>query len=298
MKNKLFLIILGVFCAFPVYSQDDLMDLLEEESENQNEIDYTTSTFKATRLLNGHTVETRDNGSLVFMISHRFGSVDSGIRNFFGLDDANIRLALEYGISDAIDIGFGRSSFKQMIDGYFKYKLLGQSSGAKVFPVTLTGFASIGINSQESSNFTDPEVDFSDRVAYSYQLLIARKFNSAISLQVMPTLIHRNQVVTIEDNDIYAVGFGGRYKFSKRTSINLEYYLQFNAEDTYKDAFGIGVDIETGGHVFQLHLTNAQSMIESGFIAETTDDFFGGDIHFGFNISRYFNLKPNRAKGT
>jgi len=298
MKNKLFLILLGVICTFPVYSQDDLMDLLEEESDNQNEIDYTTATFKATRLLNGHSIETRDNGTLVFLISHRFGSVDEGIRNLFGFDDANIRLGLEYGITDAIDIGFGRSSFKIMYDGFIKYRLLGQSSGAKVFPVTLTGLASIAINSQESSSFTDPEVNFSDRVAYTYQLLIARKFNSAISLQVMPTLVHRNEVVTIEDNDIYSVGFGGRYKFSKRTSINIEYYLQLNAEDIYEDAFGVGVDIETGGHVFQLHLTNAQSMIESGFIPETTDDFFGGDIHFGFNISRYFNLKPNRVKGT
>ena len=294
MKNKLFLILLGVFGAFPVYSQDDLMDLLEEESGDQNEIGYTTATFKATRLLNGQSVETRKDGSLVFLIAHRFGSLEEGWRNLFGMDDANIRLGLEYGIKDALNVGIGRSSFKKTYDGFLKYKLLAQSTGARFMPVTVTAFASVAVNAQKSSEFTDPEVDFSDRVAYTYQLLIARKFNSAISLQLMPTLVHRNEVVTVEDNDIYSVGFGGRYKITKRTSFNIEYYLQLNAEDIYEDAFGVGFDIETGGHVFQLHLTNAQSMIESGFIPETTEDFFGGDIHFGFNISRYFNLKPKQ----
>ncbi|MEO0333448.1 MAG: DUF5777 family beta-barrel protein, partial [Bacteroidota bacterium] len=174
---------------------------------------------------------------------------------------------------------------------YVKFRLLQQQSGIKNIPVSVVGFSSIAINTLRNN---EQDISFSSRLDYTYQLLIARKFSNRLSLQLTPTLVHRNLVEKRENpNDLFALGLGGRYKFNQRVSLNAEYFLRTNAEteSLYNDAFAVGIDIETGGHVFQLHLTNAQSMIEEGFITETTGDFFSGDIHFGFNISRVFQLK-------
>lgn len=274
-------------------AQDDLMTLANADSLGT---DYTTATFKANRLINGHSVETIPQKELLFLISHRFGTISSGAYNLFGLDQSSIRLALEYGLSDRLNIGVGRSSFQKTYDGYIKYKVLRQVTKDLSRPVTLTAFASTALNTLK---FADPERDnlFSSRLSYTYQLLIARKFNDRFSFQIAPTLVHRNLVSTVKDeNNVYALGFGSRYKLTKRTSFNAEYfYLKpGSTADDYVNSFSLGFDIETGGHVFQLHATNSQGMIEKFFVAETNSSWGDGDIYFGFNISRIFDLSRDK----
>ncbi|NME72412.1 DUF5777 family beta-barrel protein [Flammeovirga aprica] len=266
------------------FGQDDLLDVLEEETTT--EPTYTYATFKGSRLINGHTIETRGKNELEFLISHRFGPVSGGGYELFGLDQANIRLGLSYGINDRLTVGLGRSSFEKTYDGYLKYRLLRQASGGKNTPLSITLFGSATY-----ITLRDPIYETaSNRMAYTTQALIARKFSPVFSLQLMPTYIHFNLTTTTQlDSDIFALGIGGRYKFTRRVSINLEYYPRLNATSKiYYDAFAVGFDIETGGHVFQIHVTNSRPMIEKGFIAETTEDFFAGDMRIGFNISRSF----------
>ncbi len=289
MPNRNFPLLLFFILPSLLLAQDDLLQELEAQAEpTQNQVE---ATFKATRIINGHSVEFWHEGVLGALISHRFGRINGGAYEFFGLDGANVRLAVEYGITDFLNVGIGRSSFQKTYDGYVKFRLLQQQSGIKNIPVSVVGFSSIAINTLRNN---EQDISFSSRLDYTYQFLIARKFSNRLSLQLTPTLVHRNLVEKRENpNDLFALGLGGRYKFNQRVSLNAEYFLRTNAEteSLYNDAFAIGVDIETGGHVFQLHLTNAQSMIEEGFITETTGDFFSGDIHFGFNISRVFQLK-------
>lgn len=273
------------------YGQDDLLSQLEQQTEPVESL--ITGTFKGTRLINGHSVETRKGGTLDFLISHRFGRVNSGAYSFFGLDEANIRLGLEYAFTDRMTLGIGRNSFLKVYDGFLKYKILWQQDGQKTIPVSMVWFSNAAVNSLRRPELP---MDFGRRMGYTHQLLIARKFNDNLSLQLTPTYVHRNLVPTREEaNDSYVLGLGGRYKLTPSTSLNLEYFYRFNGdtEDTY-NALSIGFDIETGGHVFQLHLTNARAMTETWFIPATTGDFFGGDIHFGFNISRTFQVRSDR----
>ena len=275
--------LLFIALSFSTYAQDELLELLEGETQGE---EYVSATFKSTRLVNGHSVEVRSKGVLEFIISHRFGTLNSGYEQFWGLDNSSIRLALEYGLTDNLNIGIGRASFEKVIDTFLKYRVLRQSN---TFPITITGFGSL-----TRKTIDIPGLEGVDRNTYSGQLLIARKFNSNLSLQVMPIVIQRNLVPTGRDaNLLFALGLGGRYKVTNRVAINAEYYPQLTEfSDSFENSFAIGVDIETGGHVFQLHLTNAVQMNEQGFIGGTTDNFFDGDIHYGFNISRVFDLRP------
>ncbi len=272
--------------SYGLMAQDDLLDLLNEEQPE--EINYVTSTFKGQRLINGHTVVTRKMGELEFLISHRFGRINSGISEFFGLDAANVRFSLEYGLSNNVTAGIGRNSLQKVYDGFVKYNLLKQSNGKVNNPFTITGLSSIAIRTAD--NFDFAEDDFGSKVSYTHQLLIARKINDKFSLQLSPTFVHRNKVLENQENDIVALGFGGRMKLSSRIALNAEYFYRLTDElnSNFKDAVGVGIEIETGGHVFHLNFTNARSMAERAFITETAGDFLNGDIHFGFNISRVF----------
>lgn len=289
MKTYL-LILLLIASAIELTAQDDLMALLEKESEPG--INYTEATFKGTRLINGHSIETRKKGVLDFIIGHRFGRINSGAYEFFGLDQSNVRIGFDYGLTNRLNIGIGRNSFEKTYDSFLKYKLMKQQSGSRQLPVSIVAFSSIAIKTLRTN---DPatETDFISSLTYTYQIIIARKFSPSFSFQLLPSLVHRNAVLPdLEGNDIYALGAGGRVKLTKRLSLNAEYYYQFNriANSLIQNSFALGVDIETGGHVFQLQLTNSRAMIEKGFITETTGNFFRGDIHFGFNISRTFQL--------
>lgn len=285
-KQLLFICLLSL--SFAAAAQDDLLAGLEEELESKPSV--VEATFKGTRLINGHSVETRKAGAMDFIISHRFGTLDGGFYELFGLDNAQVRFGFEYAISDRLYVGLGRSSFEKTFDGFVKYRLVQQSTGAGAKPVSITWLSSVAIKTLK-----DPTVDlgFTDRLANTHQLLVARKVNSNISLQLMPTWVHKNLIgTTDENNDVFALGTGGRVKLNQRVSLNVEYYYQFQAiNNNTKNALAIGFDIETGGHVFQLQFTNATSMVPKGFVSETTNDFFDGEIHFGFNISRTFQLK-------
>lgn len=297
MKNGVLLfLIMTTGCK--LFGQEDLMKELDQV--NQNDIDYAVQTFKGTRLVNGHTIETKGAGSLEFIFAHRFGPVNGGLFELYGLDDAQVRLGLDYGITDNLSLSIGRNSFDKTMDGYAKYKLIRQSKGLRNFPVTITGLG--GVAYKADIKREDEPAGFSsiDRVAYIGQLFIARKFTTNFSLQLMPTFIHKNAVFQDrENNDQFALGAGGRIKVSKSVALTSEYYYRVNPHenDVYKNTLGLGIDIETGGHVFQLIMTNTRGLTERSFITETTGDFGEGDIQFGFNVTRTFQLKKKKIIG-
>ncbi|MEK6151950.1 DUF5777 family beta-barrel protein [Flavobacteriaceae bacterium 3-367] len=272
----------------------DLEAILEQESTDSLQLVF--GTFNGTRLLNGHSVETRNKGILEFLISHRFGRLNSGFDEFFGLDDSNIRFGFEYAFTDQLTLAVGRSSFEKTYDGYIKYRLLRQKTGSRPSPLSLTLFGSTTIRTIDDFE-PGNEPTFSERLTYTGQALLARKFGPHLSVQLSPTFVHFNTVETPQDpHNMFIMGVGTRVKISKRVSLNGEYYYNANPLESLnvKNSVAFGVDIETGGHIFQLIVTNAVSMVEKGFLAESTGDFFSGDIHFGFNISRAFQIKKTR----
>jgi hypothetical protein len=289
MKNFLALSLFIIVFNFAASAQDDLFSLLDSASGNEKAINYTYATFKGTRIINGHSIETPASKELHFLISHRFGRLNSGGYEFFGLDQATIRLGFEYGLTDNLTVGIGRSSLNKTFDGFLKYKLLRQSTGAKKMPVTVGLFASTALKTLRSDN----DLTFSDRLTYTYQVLIARKFNERLSVQLSPGIVHSNLVDTDRDkNDIYTIGIAARHKITKRMSINGEYFyvVSHSSSLPYRNAAAISLDIDTGGHIFQLHFSNAQGMIEKYFLTETNGQIKKGDIYFGFTISRVFNF--------
>jgi len=285
----LFLFLL-LSASFNMYSQeDDLLSLLDEDET----VNYVTASFKATRIINLHSLESMSAGELDIKIQHRFGFISGGAYELWGLDQSTIRIGADYGVTDCFMIGVGRSSYEKTYDGFMKLKVLRQSTGAKKMPITVALFTSMAIQTIKPSD-PDRENYFSNKLYYAFQVMLGRKFSDAFSLQLSPSLVHRNLVATPEiANDVLAMGFGGRIKLSKRVSLNAEYIyvLPDQLAPEFHNSFSIGFDIETGGHVFQLHFSNSTSMIEKGFIAETVGEWGKGDIHFGFNISRVFNLK-------
>ncbi|MVN74976.1 hypothetical protein GO988_01410 [Hymenobacter sp. HMF4947] len=281
---------LAVLSAAPACAQD-LLQQLNHLATDSLRREYVEATFKGTRVINGHSIETPGAGSLVFLISHRFGTLNSGAYEFFGLDQATIRLGLEYGLTDRLAVGVGRSSLEKTFDGFLKYKLLRQSTGVGALPISVTLLATSALSSLKF--VAPPERSTTSRFTYTYQALLARKISPSLSVQLMPTLLHRNYVdLSRDQNNVYALGGAVRQKLTKRLALTGEYYylLPGATADDFRNALAVGFDIETGGHVFQLHFTNAQGMIEKFFIPQTTGNFFKGDIFFGFNISRAFQL--------
>lgn len=281
MKKVLFF---SLFCA-------SLVSFAQEKKEK------VTETFEDTRVVNGHSVETNKEGSMKFIIAHRFGTINGGIRELYGLDQSTIRLGFDYGITDNFTIGVGRSSFGKTVDGFVKGRLLHQTKG-KGSPVSLTWFSSADIFTTED---LDPnrEIETKYRWTFVHQLMIARKFSDKLSIQVMPTFVHRNLVrdSTIS-NDIISIGGSGKYQLTKVLSFKAEYYytLPDQLSDENTNSLALGFDIETKHHVFQLHLGNSRGMIEKFFITETYGEWDKGDIMFGFNIVRDFQIKGRKYK--
>lgn len=268
-------------------------DLMDELGGDKPTTDYAYATFKTSRVILNHSIQNIAPNEMLLIISHHFGALNMGAYNMFGLDQATIRIGLEYGVNRWLTVGAGRSSYKKMVDGFAKIQLLRQSSGKINMPISLTYFTSMGINTLKWEN-PDRKNYFSSRLSYVHQLLIARKFSNAFSLQLMPTVVHRNLVSKVADqNDVFAMGAGGRLKLTQRLSVNAEYFYLLPGEtaDHFENTLSLGLDIETGGHVFQLFFTNATPINENAFITETTGDWFKGDIFFGFNITRTFSFK-------
>ncbi len=273
-----------------------MLDSLDNITSQPKQTEYTEATFKAPRLINGQTVELIGKNEMAAIISHRFGTVSNGSYNFYGLLVNSVRLGVDYGLSKRINIGIGLGTYQRLYDGILKVKLLKQSSGEHIFPFTVV-FTTTGFYTFEK--WTEPNRNnlLSSRFFYSHQLLIARKFNNKISLQVTPGIVHRNLVKRkIDQNNVFSVAMGGRFKVTKRLALNAEYYylLPGQTAKDYVNSFSLGLDIETGGHVFQLLLTNSNSPQEMVFIPQTNNKWRNGDIHFGFNIIRVFNLSHKK----
>jgi hypothetical protein len=278
-------------------SKDELSKLLDDNTDQAGK-EYSYGAFKTTRVINGHSIENTGKGILDFKISHRFSPMSGGVHEFFGLDGATIRLGLDYGISDAITVGIGRSSLYKEYDGYVKAKILRQTNENEM-PISLSYVGGMSVTSLQTERLfrtlVPPEkYPFSNRLFYFNQLLIARKISNALTVQLSPTHVHYNFVNTAaEPNDILALGAGGRIKLNKRLTLNLEYFYQFTQLNNTSNSLSVGIDIETGGHVFQLHLSNSSGMTERTFIAQTTDKWGDGGFRFGFNIARVFTVvKP------
>lgn len=300
MKKYLFLL-LTLMSAIAAQAQDDLLDELNKIQKPV--VTYASATFKSTRIVSGHSIETVAAKHLDFRISHRFGALNSGYQQLFGLDQSQIRLGFEFGLTDRLTVGVGRNSYQKTYDYYAKYKLLRQSSGAKVMPVTVALLAAAYTNtlpSQPGARFFNNL----ERQTYCGQLLIARKFGERVSLQLTPSILHRNKVETENDaNTLYSLEMGGRFKLTRRTSFNVEYYYtpasagEISLRDPqFKNALSIGFDIETGGHVFQLHFTNSKGMTEKYLIGQTEGLWQNGDIFYGFNVSRVFSFDKSAKK--
>ena len=253
--------------------------------------DIASGTFKTTRIVNGQSIENVGEGILDFRILHRFGTINSGGYNFFGLDQATMRLGLDYGVSKKLMIGIGRSTFEKQFDGFIKYKIISQQTGERQIPLSIS-YAGTAIYKSLKDASTTYVPYASDKFSFAHQILFARKFNDYFSLQLTPTLLHYNIVdnATIP-NDFYSLGIGFRQRISKRVNITTEYFYRYHKLDSYYDPLSVGVDIETGGHVFQLHVSNSTGMTERTFINETAGSWGKGDLRFGFNISRVFTLK-------
>ncbi|MDP1762582.1 MAG: DUF5777 family beta-barrel protein [Sediminibacterium sp.] len=294
MKKKIITfsaaILLAVLFSQRVQAQEK--DLLELVGEDKPQKEIVKNAFKSIRVINGHSMEFLSPGTMDFRILHRFGQLNQGAKNLFGLDQASMRLGLDFGLTQNLMVGVGRSTFKKELDGYIKFAPIRQSTGSSNFPFTVAVVTGVTLNTME---FADPTINnyFSSRVSYYAQTIIGRKFSEGLSLQLVPTMVHNNLVpIATQPNDVYALGFGGRIKATKRMAFTWDYFYVVNGieKNINYHPLSVGIDIETGGHVFQLHVSNAAGMNERAFVTETTASWEKIDTRFGFNLSRVFQL--------
>ena len=281
MRNFFFLFYL--FFSLFATAQNDLLNMLEDDKPI-----YVSYLFKGTKVVNAQSVELPSKGVLQFNIQHRFGTLNSGLYNLYGLDFSQVRLSFDYGVKDWFLVGIGRSSSLKIIDASSKIRLSRQIKDG--FPVTIVTNSATYLQQWTHLQAEQADFLFNNQLAYTHQILFARKINRNLTLQLSPTVVHYNLVDNQhESNDKYSLGIGGRQKLTSRVSVNAEYFYQLNNKMN-NNVFSLGFDIETGGHIFQLHLSNSAAMIESEFITSTTGKWLKGDIYFGFNISRVFTL--------
>lgn len=272
---------------------DDLLKLLGEEKPKKERIKYA---FKSPRVINSHSMEFLNPGTMDFRILHRFGQVDQGYKNLFGLDQASMRMGFDFGVMQNLMFGFGRSTYKKELDAFLKYAPIRQSTGPWSSPVTVAFVSGI---TMDGLPWADPSRKnfFTSKLGYYFEAIIGRKFSETFSLQVAPTMVHRNLVATVATpNNVYALGVGGRLKLSQRVAFTWDYSHVFIGmpDSGYYHPLSVGFDIETGGHVFQLHFSNATGMNERAFITETTGRWGKAEVRFGFNLSRVFQIKKNK----
>ena len=273
-----------IFSLF-LYPQEDLLS--EIDNGNQDAA-YEIAIFKGLKVINFESTKLVANKGFSFIVSHRFGTVKDGFQNLFGLDQAVTHLNFVYGISENVNISASRSSNQKIYELGSKIRMIKQRKGENPFNIVV--YSSVLANTGlDKDNL--PKLDFKHRLSYVAQLLVSRKINSKLSFILSPTFFHDNYISDdYQNNSQYGIGFGGRYKIGKRWSLNTEYGVHLNRSDNslYNNPFSIGVDIETGGHVFQLHFTNSQSMNTNGVFGTSTGDWTEGDVYFGFNLARSF----------
>ena len=274
-----------LICTLIVFSQDELLSEIDTVIEEPT---YASAVFKGLKVINFESTKLVAKKGFNFIVSHRFGTVKNGFQNLFGLDEAVTHLNFVYGLSDNINISASRSSNQKIYEVATKFRLVNQQAGK--IPFTVVGYTSVLANtSLETDNL--PKLEFKHRLSYVAQLLVSRKMNNNLSLILSPTFFHDNYLTDdFQENSQYGIGFGGRYKLGKRWSLNMEYGVHLNRSENslYKNPFSIGVDLETGGHVFQLLFTNSQSMNTNGVFGTSTGEWGESDVYFGFNLARSF----------
>ncbi len=282
------------FCSFLLTVQLQAQSLLKDVEDSIPANEKVTGAFKSTRVINAHSIEMLHKGNLDFRIMHRFSPVSTGIKELYGLDRASMRISFDYGLTDNTTFGFGRSTFRKELDLFIKTRVLQQSTGASAMPFSLVVAAGGLVWTEES--FEPVKPNFSDRSSYYLQFIAGRKFSSIFSFQISPIIVHSNTPANEgDDNTIFAMGGGARFKVSRRMALTVDYHHPFgNLNAITTDPLSIGLDIETGGHVFQLQFSNAVGMNERAYITETTGNFFKGDIRFGFNLSRIFKTGKHK----
>ncbi len=310
-KNiKTYFLIIAITFAKSLFAQpDDLLSIVEKKGDQPKE--YVNNAFKSSRVIMGHSIEFIGKGVLDVRILHRFGLISQyqSARNLFGLDQASMRLGFDYGLTKDLTIGIGRSTFNKEFDGFIKCRLVQQSRGAK-------GSSPVSVVLVTGATYNDMNWEFpartnflTSRMAFYNEMIIGRKFSEGFSAQITPTHVHINLVDdSTFKNDVFALGVGARLKLSKRIAfvVDYQYLLKQIGEDAtniqFKDntnALSMGFDIETGGHVFQLHFSNSKGMNEREFITNTTGTWGKGEVSFGFNLSRVFTVgkkKPSNPK--
>ncbi|MBK5272684.1 MAG: hypothetical protein JJE22_16920 [Bacteroidia bacterium] len=297
MKNLLFRLItttLVLYSSIDVIAQEQ--DLLSLVGNNKSQKEIVKNAFKSPRVINGHSIEFLRPGTMDLRILHRFGQLDQGYKNFFGLDQASMRLGFDFGILNNLMTGIGRSTYKKELDAYIKYAPFLQSTGKGAFPVTIALVSGI---TMDGLPWADPSRKnfFSSRLAYYFQTIIGRKITEGFTLQLSPTMVHNNLVqLAADSNNVFALGVGGRLRLSRRISFTWDYFHVLNPllDNSYQDPLSVGIDIETGGHVFQLHFSNSTGMNERAFITETTGRWDKMEVRFGFNLSRVFQIKKKK----
>lgn len=302
-----------IFCAFtasallfhPLKAQDDLLLLLENGQEKEKN-EKVTATFKTTKVISAQTIETVKKRTLDFRITHRFGNIgtksNGGAHTLWGFDTSeDIRFSFDYGITDRLQVGVGRSKMKEHLDGSVKYRILEQTKSNSM-PISMALYSLMAYTPVKDVDDYYKKTEY--RLSYTFQAIIARKFGKRFSFEVLPTLVHRNYVTAFvnaangaeETNDIFALGVGGRLKLTRRTVLIADYFYNFsdfrinNVDMAHYNPLAIGIEIETGGHVFHMNLTNASGIIENHFIPNTRDTWTKGGYKMGFNISRVFNI--------
>ena len=288
IRNIITLLLVSTITIVSVQAQDDLLSELENEVKDDD--NYELPAFKAMKIGNLQSTKIADKGDFYMIVSHRFGTIKDGADTFFGLDNANTKIQLLYSFIDGVQFSLSRESYRKTYAGALKLRLAKQSSS---FPVNMVGYMTVNVNS-EIKNEQYPTLRYSDRMSYATQILVSRRFSKRFSFELAPSYVRENlqdlNMVKKSNNNQVIMGLGGRMKVSKRMSINLDYAYNFSRHKNsiYNNPLTIGVDIETGGHVFQLLFSNAQSTNEPGFLSNAEGDWSDGNIFFGFNIVRVF----------
>ena len=266
-----------------IFAQED--DLLKQIDTLSVSSDFTPPAFKGLQVVTGQSTKLAAKGDLYFVVAHRFGDVSEGFDNFFGLDDAATKIGFIYGLSDNLSLSLSRETFMKTYEGSIKYRIVKQSDK---FPVEVVGYHTAALNSElDKDDF--PKLEFSNRISYLSQVLISRRFSESFSLQLSPSYVHKNLYApNTDEKEQMLAGFGGRYKISKRVSVNAEYFVNFSESDVYKNPLSLGVDIETGGHIFQLLFSNSQVNSDIGYLTNAAGDWGKGNVYFGFNLYRVF----------
>ena len=289
--SSLLILFFVLLITTSTFAQNDTADMLKSVVDEKPTKQYVSNAFKSSRVINGHSMEFIGRGVLDVRILHRFGYVNEGFNNLFGLDEASMRMGLDYGIRKNLTVGIGRSTFKKELDGFLKYRLLRQSTGPASSPVSIVWVSGIALFTTKWA-VPNQKNYFSSRMGYYHELIIGRKFSDIFSLQLSPLFVHRNLVDSIKNsNNTLALGIGSRFKLSKKIAFVIDYHPVLSGKQSLtNDPLSLGFDIETGGHVFQLHFSNATGMNEKEFVTNTTGNFWKGDIRFGFNLSRVFSI--------